>query len=558
MHTIAAALLLWLAPQPADLPVEQTKKNIKVLQGTPTSQLIPAMAFMANSLGVTCAHCHAAEWDSDEKPAKEAARRMIAMQRDINARFYQGKPQVTCNSCHRGAIQTATTPDIANAGWNRTPSVAAPPQGVAAEEAILQLPKAPAGVTHRVVRGTVERFNGRSEPVSGPFTLIFDGAQTKYETELSHPPEAARALAVYALAPIPAERVRGERWTFEGGTLRRRTRETSTPLGTLPEQIDYDDVRESGGARLPFFARWSRADYRVTYVIKEIDGQSSAGATPPQRPHLQVLQSVPESQLFLLMNTMADSLGVHCDYCHVREAGKWLWESDAKPAKAAGRDMMRMTLGMKGVTCYSCHHGALRVARIPPLPPHNYSADPPRPPLPTAAAVIERYRNAIGTAVPREMTLKGTADRSERAGPFEIVLAGDKVHITAGGATQDLDGERAKGVAELYLPMKVPGDPAQMHMAGLATIDGHEAYEVESGRRTYFFDVESGLLLRRIITTETVLGPMPEQADFGDYRSVEGVQVPFMIRTSDAAAYDTATRRFSEVIYGTSGGASRP
>src|SRR5438045_9519479 len=47
-----------------DKPVEETKKNIKVLKGMPTSQLIPTMAFMSNSLGVTCAYCHTAEWES--------------------------------------------------------------------------------------------------------------------------------------------------------------------------------------------------------------------------------------------------------------------------------------------------------------------------------------------------------------------------------------------------------------------------------------------------------------------------------------------------------------
>ena len=55
MRAIAAALLLLLpAAETPDPPVEQTKKNIKVLQGLSSSQLIPVMAFMSNSLGVTC------------------------------------------------------------------------------------------------------------------------------------------------------------------------------------------------------------------------------------------------------------------------------------------------------------------------------------------------------------------------------------------------------------------------------------------------------------------------------------------------------------------------
>jgi len=262
---LLAVILLGAAPP--DLPVEQTKKNIKVLQGLPSSQLIPLMAFMANSLGVTCAHCHGEKWESDEKPAKESARQMIALQRAINAQHFDGKVVVTCNSCHGGRVRTAPTPDVANAGWNRRSeqtAVAALP----VEEGLKRLPPPRARVTSRIVRGTVERYNGRSDPASGPFTLTFSGDDVKYATELSHPPEATRAFMAYLLSAPPLERLAGELWTFDGsGALVRRTRELPTPLGILPEQIDYSDFRDAG---LPYFARWSRADYRVTFTVQEV------------------------------------------------------------------------------------------------------------------------------------------------------------------------------------------------------------------------------------------------------------------------------------------------
>jgi len=44
------------------------------------------------------------------------------------------------------------------------------------------------------------------------------------------------------------------------------------------------------------------------------------------------------------------------------------------------------------------------------------------------------------------------------------------------------------------------------------------------------FDRESGLLLRRSISTATPLGPLPEQIDYSDYRDVNGVKVPFQVR----------------------------
>jgi hypothetical protein len=259
---LTAALL---ADPPADPPVEQTKKNIKVLQGLPSSQLIPVMAFMANSLGVTCAHCHGKEWEADEKPAKDAARKMIALQRSLNEQHYGGKVVVTCNTCHQGRVATVPTPDVANAGWNAR--AATPPDFVPGEQVLARLPASTA--RSRVIRGTVERFSGRDAPKSAPFTLTIDGPSIKYETELSHPPEAKRALMLYAVERPSGEQLRGERWTIAPGAIR-RNREMTTPLGTLPEAIDWSDFRDTGGGRLPFRAQWSRADYRVTYTVEEI------------------------------------------------------------------------------------------------------------------------------------------------------------------------------------------------------------------------------------------------------------------------------------------------
>ena len=71
----------------------------------------------------------------------------------------------------------------------------------------------------------------------------------------------------------------------------------------------------------------------------------SAGA---KRPKLEVLKSLPEAQLFPLMNLVATSLGVRCDYCHVQanpdlsktpsNLGGWVWDRDDKlPKRRASR-----------------------------------------------------------------------------------------------------------------------------------------------------------------------------------------------------------------------------
>jgi hypothetical protein len=49
-----------------------------------------------------------------------------------------------------------------------------------------------------------------------------------------------------------------------------------------------------------------------------------------------------------------------------------------------------------------------------------------------------------------------------------------------------------------------------------------------------YFDAASGVLLRRHRERATILGVLPEEYDFDDYRSVDGALVPFLVQWSRA------------------------
>src|SRR5436853_3445105 len=279
-HSLAIAAALLAASAFAqnannDKPVEETKKNIKVLKGMPTSQLIPTMAFMSNSLGVTCAYCPTAEWESDEKEEKDVARGMINMVRDINERHFAGEQAVTCNSCHQGRPRPAGIPNIADAGWNKKPSPPEKPATMPEVDAVIASyvnaiggAKTIASVKSIVETGTVTRENGRTDPASKPVTVTLEApAKNTIDTELSYPPEANQEVASWfaRLAHISEAKaslrvagivpVRGrdayavEVKTSQGrpdwfyfdvkdGLLLRRRHEMTTPLGVLPSEYD--------------------------------------------------------------------------------------------------------------------------------------------------------------------------------------------------------------------------------------------------------------------------------------------------------------------------------
>jgi hypothetical protein len=169
------------------------------------------------------------------------------------------------------------------------------------------------------------------------------------------------------------------------------------------------------------------------------------------RKNIQVLKSLPDSQLFLLMNFVAVSLGVQCNYCHVDQGKdpntgrtKWVWESDDKPVKHKAREMMRMVLSIKAndkidfrenpVTCYTCHRGQTKPVGLPSMPlvqsgheggtsePATASTTPP-----SLEQIFNRYSAVIGgdaASTTKTLVLKGRREASQsRNWANEITIA---------------------------------------------------------------------------------------------------------------------------------------
>lgn len=334
----------------------------------------------------------------------------------------------------------------------------------------------------------------------------------------------------------------------------------------------------------------------IALILTLVQQPGSAGE---KRPKLEVLKSLPETQLFPLMNLVATSLGVRCDYCHVQATpdfsrtpsnmGGWVWDRDDKEPKRRAREMMKMVVDLNAsrfrgetkVTCYTCHRGATQPARLPPLPPSaTGAAHTPAPtPLPNADRVLAAYIAAVGQAgaAPGTATsMRGWDDRSEgRYGKFEITVAeSDRYRLALttpeGTTTQGLDGDvawviangrvvrlsspadvaRMRRIAMRYRAVKA--QPPKLRVVGIERLDDGDAYVLQAKidsitTQKSYFDVVTGLLRREITTTETLLLPLEEQVDYDDYRDVNGVQMPFRLRISDGAPYSTTTRTILEI-----------
>lgn len=92
----------------------QPPKNIQVLKDVPPDQLMLTMQYIAASLGVQCNYCHVqGQNDLDDKETKKIAREMMKMVDGLNTTFFDGKPRVSCASCHNGRSKPVRTPPLA-------------------------------------------------------------------------------------------------------------------------------------------------------------------------------------------------------------------------------------------------------------------------------------------------------------------------------------------------------------------------------------------------------------------------------------------------------------
>lgn len=329
--------------------------------------------------------------------------------------------------------------------------------------------------------------------------------------------------------------------------------------------------------------------------LKQQQGEKSVEQV---RKNILVLKGLPDSQLIPVMRFISTSLGVSCAHCHVNTAGNWEFEKDDKPTKLIARKMMLMQFGINkgnkdilgetgGITCYTCHRGQTEPQVMPMLPLSAPSAaNPPAEakvePLPTVDQILDKYMQAIGGKAALEklktrmmkgsqIVADGTAITLEtyQASPDKVVsiLTPPKQGIMMSGyngkvawvknqrGIRELSGEQLalmKRSADFYGDLKLKELFPGLAVVGREKVGDRDTYVLASRAapnriEKLYFDTQTGLLLRVLTITETLLAQIPEQIDFEEYKDVDGVKLPFTIRQSYVDLRDGWTRKYTEI-----------
>jgi hypothetical protein len=303
---------------------------------------------------------------------------------------------------------------------------------------------------------------------------------------------------------------------------------------------------------------------------------------------VRVLRGIPADEFLDTMGMFASALQFDCTGCHApgvsydREAF-----SIPTPKIQMARAMIFMMNdinakffgGQKRVTCFTCHagDGARRPRSIPDLaiqygePREDPNAADINPDqfAPPASEVFTKYFNALGglDRVSKVTTLVARG----RYTAFDTPPTGAAVEIYAkapsqrtvvvrsiygnrpGDSIRVFDGQSAwkSGPDAVPSPMVYTGGnllgaridavstfPAEIPKAfktwavSSTEING-AAVQILQGRNdsdtplaNYYFD-EAGLLVRLVRWNPTVVGSIPTQIDFSDYRDLDGIKIPF-------------------------------
>jgi hypothetical protein len=94
-----------------------------------------------------------------------------------------------------------------------------------------------------------------------------------------------------------------------------------------------------------------------------------------------------------------------------------------------------------------------------------------------------------------------------------------------------------KNDSEFYKEIKTKELYRTLTLIGKSRIGDNEVYVLRANPATgdpekLFFDVRTGLLVRKYVESETLFGPFPLQTDYEDYRDVDGINQPFLIHWS--------------------------
>jgi photosynthetic reaction center cytochrome c subunit len=355
-------------------------------------------------------------------------------------------------------------------------------------------------------------------------------------------------------------------------------------LSTAPRSL-------SGPGQVQTIAPGTAVPLHAAGALKQAAGQAQGRAPAQMSEtvfkNVQVLKGIPVDEFMGTMGVFTTSLSLCCGNCHTGAGtSNPKWEDDTGSPQTAlkrtARAMVTMVQninrtnfgGRQVVTCWTCHRGQVRPSVTPPLDFAYGDAVVVPPDLlpratsggPTLDQVFNKFIEASGGQARLDALTSYTAKGKSllfgevgEGNPAEIYAKSDGhvvtfVHQQEGDVVRAYDGtnawwqlpltvtpqypltatllEGARFDAIMAFPWKIRPFFNNWRVSYPTSIDGTDVDVVQGNSTTgmigtLYFDKKTGLLKRYIRYANTMVGRIPTQVDYDDYRDVAGVKMPF-------------------------------
>jgi len=324
--------------------------------------------------------------------------------------------------------------------------------------------------------------------------------------------------------------------------------------------------------KIKILAIFTFAIFACVFFATKGNTQTKTETAGQKFKSIKVLNEMPADQMGKVMNMMSASLGVNCKFCHASNDGDY--EKEGFEHKDMARQMLRMTFdlnknyfeGRPEINCNSCHQGKSHPQPSFPLKPVAQEERPAQPEKkPTIDEILAKYETALGgkANLAKITSRQIKAQRIEPDGKTfeaeEILQKSDKILVQTiypskeygdyvikeifdgktafklgNGAKIELkpdETEAIKREAQVFANPNLKAIYPKMDFRFVDKIDGRDSFVVsattaDNQRERLYFDAASGLLVRRVASTPTILGNFQFQVDYTDYKDFGGVKLP--------------------------------
>jgi len=323
--------------------------------------------------------------------------------------------------------------------------------------------------------------------------------------------------------------------------------------------------------------------FTLTFFTKSVRTQLKEETAGRKFKNIKVLNEMPAEQMGKVMNMMSASLGVNCNFCHAEDD----FAKDGNEHKDIARDMLKMTFELNKnyfesrpeINCNTCHQGRPHPSNGFPLSPNFREPRPVQPEKkPSVEEILAKYETALGGKI-NLSKINSREIKAQRLEPdgktFEaetIWQKGNKLSVQTvypskeygdyivkeifdGAAARKFgnnseiklkpdEAEAIRREAELFAKPNIQKIYTELKFSRLEKIDGREVYSLDAKSNSdqterLYFDVRTGLLVRRTASTQTVLGNHVFQVDYQDYKNFGGVNLPTITKFAVPQIYWT-------------------